>query len=80
VESYIHVEVRKLYPDAELPSFNCKRLSPSKLEMIYSSGRHFEDLCEGLIIGSMKHFKQVFTVEREALEDGREKFFITLER
>lgn len=78
VESYIHIEVRKLYPDAELPSFKCQRLSDSSLEMIYSSGRHFEDLCEGLIIGGMKHFKREAKIERASLADGSEKFLITL--
>lgn len=78
VESYIHVEVRKLYPDAELPSFECQRLGESELEMIYQSGRHFEDLCEGLIVGAVKHFKREADIEREALDDGREKFLIRL--
>ncbi|YCM42711.1 heme NO-binding domain-containing protein [Verrucomicrobiaceae bacterium 227] len=79
VESYIHVQVRKLYPDAELPNFRSRRLSEVQLEMIYSSVRHFEDICEGLIIGAMKHFDRKASIEREALEDGREKFVITLE-
>ena len=78
VESYIHVEVRKLYPDAELPSFKCRRISNAELEMVYSSGRHLEDLCEGLIVGSMKHFKREATIAREALADRRERFLITL--
>jgi hypothetical protein len=79
VEFYIHREVRKLYPDAVLPGFTCRRLSPHKLEMIYSSGRHLEDLCEGLISGSMKFFKKEFSIEREVLENQGEKFLITLE-
>jgi len=78
VETYIHVEVRKLYPDAELPNFECSRPnSPDQLHMIYKSGRHLEDVCEGLIRGSLKQFKSEATIEREALEDGRELFIIT---
>ncbi len=77
VESYIHVEVRKLYPDAELPSFECSRPnSPDELHMVYQSSRHFEDLCEGLIIGSLKHFKSSATIQRTKLENGRELFII----
>lgn len=79
VERYIHVEVRKLYPDAELPTFQCERQSDESLVMIYSSGRHFEDLCEGLIWGAVSHFQREASIEREALEDGRERFLIELE-
>ena len=78
VENYIHVEVRKLYPDAELPNFTCTRPhSDTQLHMIYESGRHLEDLCEGLIRGSLVHFKSEATIERSALKDGRELFIIT---
>lgn len=79
VETYIHVEVRKLYPDAELPSFECSRPnSPNELHMAYESGRHLEDLCEGLLWGAIKYFKEQAEVERTPLEDGRELFVITL--
>jgi len=78
VERYIHVEVRKLYPDAELPSFQCERKSDDCLVMFYSSGRHLEDLCEGLIKGAMGHFKCEVTIDREAQADGRERFLIQL--
>ena len=79
VEEYIHVEVRKLYPDAELPNFDCKRLSPNSLEMIYSSARHLEDICEGLIRGCLGFYKRKASIERESLKDQREKFVITLD-
>lgn len=78
VEDYIHVEVRKLYPDAELPTFSCSRPhSPDELHMTYESGRHLEDLCEGLIRGSLKKFNSNATIKREALENGKELFVIT---
>jgi len=79
IEGYIHVEVRKLYPDAELPRFECERTSPKQLIMIYQSNRHFEDLCEGLIRGSLDFFKASATIERESLEDERERFVITID-
>ncbi len=78
VERYIHVEVRKLYPDAELPRFDCERLSNDELLMLYSSVRHLEDLCEGLIRGCVKRFARDCTIERETLGDGREQFTICL--
>lgn len=78
VERYIHVEVRKLYPDAELPKFECTRKSDDELIMIYSSGRHLEDLCEGLIEGCLEFFKRQAKVTRSTLPDTREEFTISL--
>ncbi|MGS2719839.1 heme NO-binding domain-containing protein [Paraglaciecola aestuariivivens] len=56
VDSYIHVEVKKLYPDAELPRFYCDLQSENHLTMYYLSSRHFEDLAIGLIKGCLAHF------------------------
>ena len=64
IDGHIHVEVRKLYPDAELPRFECRMLGPSQMEMIYTSSRPFADLAEGLIVGCAKHFGQPMTIER----------------
>jgi len=65
IENYIHVEVRKLYPDAELPTFDIARDGNNKLTMIYRSGRHFEDLAEGLIEGCLEYYKEDCLIERE---------------
>src|SRR5260221_7177359 len=43
IESNIHVEVRKLYPDAQLPSFEYETDQPGQLVMIYRSARPFGD-------------------------------------
>lgn len=78
VETYIHVEVRKLYPDAELPTFECSRPNhENELHMIYQSNRHMEDVCEGLINGSLEHFKVSYDVKRKKIDDNRELFVIT---
>lgn len=77
VETYIHVEVRKLYPEADLPSFKCSRPnSQSELHMLYISNKHMEDVCEGLIVGCMKHFEVAHTIKREVTENG-ELFIIS---
>lgn len=78
IENYIHVEVRKLYPDAELPTFQCDRIAPDKLKMIYQSSRHFEDLCEGLIRGALKHFAETAEITRTTLGEEGELFEIHL--
>lgn len=70
VENNIHKEVRKLYPDAELPSFSIEVNEPSQFAMVYSSPRALGDLCEGLIIGCLKHFGETAELVREDLESG----------
>ena len=52
IEAHIHVEVRKLYPDAELPTFRVEERTPTRLVMEYRSPRRMGDLAEGLILGS----------------------------
>lgn len=70
VEMYIHPEVRKLYPDAELPTFEIRRPNAGSIEMIYRSSRHFGDLAEGLIRGCVTHFDENITLERH---NGRDE-------
>lgn len=76
VDGHIHVEVRKLYPDAELPKFQTTRLDANRFEMIYTSSRHFEDLAEGLIHACAEYYPQRITVDRSACEQGI-KFLLT---
>ena len=70
VETYIHKEVIKLYPDAELPSFAVEVHGPAFFSMIYTSKRPLADLCEGLMIGCLKHFNETAEIVREDLQSG----------
>ncbi len=70
VEKTIHVEVRKLYPDAELPRFQYECPDPNTMSMTYRSKRAFGDLAEGLIRGCIDHFADPITLEREELHPG----------
>jgi hypothetical protein len=79
IESIIHAEVRKLYPDAELPTFEVEHHDDRRLVIVYSSGRHFEDLAEGLIRGCIAHFGRPATLRRETIGEGaqrRERFLL----
>ncbi len=58
VDQVIHVEVRKLYPDAGLPEFLYEDRDDNELVMMYSSPRKLCALAEGLIEGSANHFNQ----------------------
>ncbi len=70
VEGYIHVEVRKLYPDAELPSFEYARLESGEVDLYYTSPRRFDAFAEGLILGAFAHFGHGHILEHEELPDG----------
>lgn len=65
IDSYIHIEVKKLYPDAQLPRFFHEQINQQTLVLYYISSRHFEDLAVGLIKGCMLHFKDEGNVSRE---------------
>ena len=71
VEGYMHVEVRKLYPNADLPRFEYDTSEPRRLMMIYRSTRPFADLAEGLISGCIEHFGEQIDIQREDLSDGQ---------
>lgn len=80
IESFIHVEVRKLYPDAELPRFEHRRLPDGSLELIYSSQRNLPDFAEGLMMGCIEHFGERIELRRETVVSHgarAERFILT---
>ncbi|MDF1874834.1 heme NO-binding domain-containing protein [Sulfurimonas sp. SAG-AH-194-I05] len=76
VENYIHVQVRKLYPDAELPTFEVTSKSDTSLSFNYVSTKNIPQLAKGLILGAAKHFKQPVDVTIGDAQDN--KFLITV--
>jgi hypothetical protein len=64
VEDVIHIEVRKLYPDAELPTFSFPSLDHQDFVIEYQSNRPFADLAEGLLEASIEHFGEPLLVVR----------------
>jgi hypothetical protein len=80
VDGFIHVEVRKLYPDASPPAFKCSRYTDNTMELIYESPRCLGDVAEGLIQGCAAYYGEKLTVQRESLGDASgacERFFLT---
>ena len=79
LESHIHVQVKKLYPDAELPTFETTRLADNKIQMIYSSDRRMGDFALGLMEGCADYFDQSLDIHIQNLKpDGSEvKFDVT---
>ncbi len=71
VDRVIHVEVRKLHPDAGLPQFEYVDEDDSELTMIYTSPRKLCMLAEGLIAGAAMHFDEDYTLTHDkCMHDG----------
>ncbi len=62
VDDFIHIEVRKLYPDAELPKFTVIGREGNTLVMDYLSSRHMEDFGVGLIQGCATFYNKTLDV------------------
>lgn len=77
VGNHIEVEVKKLYPDAELPQLTTRRVDDKTLEMIYTSKQKMVDFVEGLIESCLKYFDDNSTIEKTNLtKDGSTVRFI----
>ncbi len=76
IDNHIHVEVKKLYPDADLPKFETES-SDGKMVMTYTSERKMSSLAEGLIEKTMEHYEEgEYQMTKEILsEDGAEVRF-----
>jgi len=70
IENHVHMEVVKLYPDAELPTFDITRPDPATLQMVYKSGRPFADLALGLMQGCAAHYGEDIAIEEVDLSQG----------
>jgi hypothetical protein len=77
IENHIHVEVRKIYPDAELPSFEVLEKTDNSLIMNYKSSRAMHYFGLGLMNKTFEHFNASATIKMEKIkEDGTEVKFI----
>lgn len=77
IENHIHVEVRKIYPDAELPTFEVVEKTNDSLIMIYKSSRAMHHFGLGLMNKTFEHFNSTATIELEKIkEDGTEVRFV----
>ncbi|AXO80431.1 hypothetical protein DZC78_08560 [Olleya aquimaris] len=77
IENHIHVEVRKIYPDAELPTFVVESKSENDLTVIYKSSRAMHHFGLGLMNKTFEHFNATAKIELEKIkEDGTEVRFV----
>ncbi len=79
MEAIIHADLRKLYPDADMPSFEVE-LMPGKLLLSYFSSQPFPELVHGLIQGCIAHYGQPIRLTRDTEQDpaGADARFILL--
>ncbi|OAJ92007.1 heme NO-binding domain-containing protein [Vibrio bivalvicida] len=69
VEDYIHIEVKKLYPEANPPSFVFISETESDMVFDYQSARCLSHVCLGLIEGCAEFFNERLTMTMENLSD-----------
>lgn len=77
IEGEVHVEVLKLYPDAELPRFATERLPDGALRFIYCSPRQLVPFCRGLIEACLEHFgetAEIVLVDRSSEHGAKAEF------
>jgi hypothetical protein len=79
IESLVHAEVRKLYPDAQLPLFETQRMGTDSIRMEYSSFHDFSALAHGLIQGCAAHYKRPLTVNRTPAKRVGDRVHVSFE-
>lgn len=73
LNAVIHTEVKKLYPDADLPTFGFEQPDAQTLVMVYDSHRKLCALCEGLIEGASEFFDtEVSITQPQCMHEGAE--------
>jgi hypothetical protein len=71
VNSIIHPEVRKIYPGADVPTFEFRDAPEGRLMMGYLSPRRLCALAQGFIEGAATHYGETAIVEhRECMHKG----------
>jgi hypothetical protein len=65
VHDIIHVEVKKLNPDAELPSVIAEPIDERSMLVTYQSKKPFASFALGLIQGCIDHYQQPISISYE---------------
>lgn len=70
IHSHIHVEVKKLYPDAELPAFETLSINDQEMVMKYTSEKKLGDFAKGLLAKSAEYFNENVTITSKSLNES----------
>ena len=80
IDNYIHPEVLKLYPEAELPSFNAEMNGDNQMNLLYTSSRKMADFAIGLIRGAANYFNEELDIKKQSEEDDGEKVLLNIKK
>lgn len=75
IESVVHVEVKKLYPHADVPKFICEEVGDNIIVMHYHSKKKLFALAHGLILGAAQYFHTPVAVKLLVQENGEQCTF-----
>ncbi|HAS63106.1 MAG TPA: guanylate cyclase [Vibrio sp.] len=80
VEDYIHIEVKKLYPEANPPQFDFISESESELIFDYRSARCMSHVCFGLVQGCADHFGETINISmsEQSTDNSHVRFQLSL--
>lgn len=73
IENHIHVQVRKLYPGAELPTFKIEKKNEDHLEILYFSERAMYMFAKALMEKTFEHYDQGSEIRLEKIENNGTK-------
>lgn len=74
----IHCEVKKLYPEAELPSISTIQPDQQTLQLLYHSPHKLADVAYGLIEGTLAHYQEKATIVQRVLNDDASRVEFTI--
>ncbi len=80
IDNYIHPEVLKLYPKAELPSFKTTFTNNKEMTLVYQSTRKMSDFAIGLIKGSAEYYDENFVIKKKILDEHGEKVELKIQK
>ena len=81
VDEFHEREVRKIYPDAELPSFRVVSRTEDRLVLGYRSCKPLADLAGGVIKGVAVHLNESVRLRHEPAQDAEDEYVrITINR
>ncbi|MEF1292191.1 heme NO-binding domain-containing protein, partial [Vibrio sp. M260118] len=78
VEDYIHIEVKKLYPEANPPKFDFVSESETEMVFDYVSARCMSHVCFGLLEGCAAFFNEELSLSMNNLTSDGSKVRFTV--
>ncbi len=69
IENHIHVQVKKIYPDAELPSFKIVSQNTQELQLIYTSERALYMFAKALMEKTFEYYKNNVEIKFKLLNE-----------